>query len=182
MTIKFREMVTKMLGCIVMLIRWERKDPTLFKGGDQAWRISMINYLALESHIPRVSTLQDKIKISVKALNSFNNCVNYSTTVIHYFSCKTVSKSVIREKRLTWFSWLSILSWSLIRLNLALSSFLNCLSFLSSGLQNVLMLCILEPSFWLVSSSSFLRLPNSRCKSVFCDCSSPRKSGGGSRL
>ncbi|CAH2058505.1 unnamed protein product, partial [Iphiclides podalirius] len=43
------------------------------------------------------------------------------------------------------------------------------------------MLCMLEPSFWLVSSSSFLRLPSSRCRSEFCDCSSPRKSGGSRR-
>jgi hypothetical protein len=72
-----------------------------------------------------------------------------------------------------WFSELRSLSWSLIRLYLADSSLRKARSFLSSGLQKVLILCILEPNFWLVSSSSFRRLPKSLWSSELLDCSSP---------
>ncbi len=55
---------------------------------------------------------------------------------------------------------------------LALSSLRSARSFFSSGLQKVLMLCMEEPSFWLVSSSSFFRLARSRWRSVFVAWSS----------
>lgn len=73
-----------------------------------------------------------------------------------------------------WFSLFSNFNWSLIKLYLALSSFLNALSFLSSGDQKVLMLCMELPSFWFVNSSSFFKLPSSRCKSLFTYCKSPK--------
>lgn len=75
---------------------------------------------------------------------------------------------------LTWFSLLSNFNWSLIRLYLALSSFRNARSFFNSGDQNVLILCIELPNFWLVNSSSRFKLPNSRDKSVCWCCKSPK--------
>lgn len=87
---------------------------------------------------------------------------------------ESLRKEMKRRKLLTWFSLLSSLSWSLMRLYLADSSLRRARSFFSSGLQNVLMECIEEPNFWFVNSNSFLRFPSSRCKSLFWCCNSPK--------